>query len=657
MQASNLLEKIEFLNNNPKGRIEELSAKINLQISIESEEQAHDVFLLGRGYMLTSKYDVSAQLLHKALTYFISNGDKMSLFQCYANLGVVYREERQFDLALKSFYKSYNLSYDLDDFSFVIQALVNLASVYSYMENIHKSLELLEKALEYKDEIKNNKILGDLYNNYAYVLLGERKYQEGLHYFLQAYEAYKSVYGDIIQTSILIAISNIGETYVHLGDYEKAFEHINKALKYAEENQIRFIEIDCHLNLSKMYEAQNDFQKALIHHKMYSELNDMILAEQSKDEIDLLKQQMEKESKKSEEEINILRNVELKNKTLELEKTLKNLSHISQIGRNLTSSMDLDQIYEILRKSIYGLMTVDVFGLALYNQEDHKIIYKYFEEGGFSLPLIEIDVEDRQSLASYCIVHEEDIFIRSFDEEYQKYLPKLTYVAIGENKKNTTRCIVYCRLISEEKCIGLITMQSYHINEYTDSDFQVIKALASYVAIAISNAQKKNIISEKASALEYLSYNDPLTELYNRRYFNQISYQIDSEPYSEPVGLIIGDMNRLKEINDCYGHQMGDLYLSEIAKILKEEAKGHLVFRLSGDEFAILAYHVSDQLMEDLISRIQFASMRRVIGPRTLSISLGYEIKTNKTQFMDEIFTLAESKMYESKKKYNENNK
>ena len=101
---------------------------------------------------------------------------------------------------------------------------------------------------------------------------------------------------------------------------------------------------------------------------------------------------------------------------------------------------------------------------------------------------------------------------------------------------------------------------------------------------------------------------------------------------------------------------MGDLYLSEIAKILKEEAKGHLVFRLSGDEFAILAYHVSDQLMEDLISRIQFASMRRVIGPRTLSISLGYEIKTNKTQFMDEIFTLAESKMYESKKKYNENN-
>jgi len=652
MQEFSLLEKIEELNSNPKERIEALVKKINLQTKIESIEEAQDVFLLARGYLLTGKYDISIQLLNKALDYFNIHGDKMSLFQCYGNLGVVYREERQYDLALKALSKSYNYSYDLDDFSFVIQALVNLASVYSSMDNIHKSLELLEKALEYKDRLKNSKILGDLYNNYAFVLLGEEKHQEALHYFMEAYEAYKRVYGDVIQTSILIVLSNIGETYVVLGDYEKASIFINRALEYAQENQIRFIEIDCHLNLSRMYEAQGEYKKALFHHKQYNDLNDVDLAEQSNEEIVALRLRLEEESKKSEEEINILRNVELKNKTTELEKTLKNLSHISQIGQKLTSSLDIQQIYETLRTSIYELMAVDVFGLALYNQEARKISYQYFEEGGDSLPLIEIDVEDRQSLASHCILHEEDIFIRSFDEEYPLYLPKLTYVPIGDNKKNTTKCIIYCRLISEENCIGLITMQSYHINEYTDADYEVIKALASYVAIAISNAQKKNIIIEKAKALEYLSYNDPLTGLFNRRYFNQATLSYENEPSTLPLGLIIGDMNYLKEINDNYGHQVGDQYLIEIAKIIKNEAGNSLVFRLGGDEFAVLVENAEDKAMLELIKSIQTTCNTLSIGPRPLSISLGYEIKFDLLSHSDEIFSLAESKMYSEKRKF-----
>jgi diguanylate cyclase (GGDEF)-like protein len=652
MRDDHLLERISELDNNPKMFISNLNYAVDLDAPIESLEQAQDLLLLGRGHLITGKHDVAAQMLHKALPYINRHGNTMSKFHCYSNLGIVYREEKRYDLALKALNKSCNISYDLEDFSFVILGLVNLASVHTSLGNFQKSMDLLQNALGYKDRIKNSKILGDLYNNYAFVMLCEKKYDDALVYFLESYNVYKRLYGDAIQTNLVIVLSNIGETYVCLGDYDNAELYINKALEYAQINQIKYIEQDCHQNLAKMYEAQGDYKAALYHQKTFTQIAEEVANKQIKEEIEGLKQRLEDESKKSEAEINLLRNVELKNKTTELEKTLKNLAHISQIGRQLTSSMDMNQIYEILRSSIYALMRVDVFGLALYDQSQGEIDYNYFEESGKALPLMKIDVNDRTSLASYCILHEEDLFIKSFYDEYQKYLPNMTYVPIGDNKENSTTCIIYCRLMSEEHCIGLITMQSYLPNEYSDADFEVIKALASYVAIAISNAKKKNIIIEKAQELEYLSYNDPLTGLYNRRYFGDLTEWYNRDAFMLPIGLIIGDMNYLKEINDTHGHQMGDQYLVEIAHIMKRHADGNPVFRLGGDEFAILIKNTSKTYIADILQKIQDDCKSAKVGLSPLSISLGYEIKESMHQTVDELFALAESRMYHEKNKY-----
>lgn len=644
-----LLEKIAIVDDNPKQYIDQNLLKLGSRPSIDNLEQAQHALLMGRAYLITGKHDLALSMLNQALQFLNENGDKMSLFQCYSNLGILYREERQYELALKSLNKSYNIAFELDDFSFIILSLVNIASVYSSLDNTGKSIELLEKGLQYKDKLKNSKILGDLYNNYAFVLMSENKFKEALKYLHDAYDVYRQIYGDKIQTNILIVLSNIGEAYALSGDFDNAEVYINKALKFAEENQIAFIESDCHKNLSLIYEEQGDYKAALYHHKRHVSINEGIAAEHVKEELDALKTKLEEESKRSEEEINMLRNVELKSKTDELEKTLKNLSNISEIGRNLTSSMDIAQIYEILKRSVYELMPVDIFGLALLDADEGLIIYKYFEEGGKPLPLMEISVENRVSLASYCIVHEEDVFIKDFESEYEKYLPNAYYVSIGNNRDKSTQCVVYCRLIIEGKCIGFITLQSYEAYAYTEVDFEVIKALASYVAIAISNAQKKNIIIEKAKELEYLSLNDPLTGLSNRRFFTQMSEQLSESAESLPLGLIIGDMNYLKEINDNYGHQLGDLYLSEVSNILKKHADGYPVFRLGGDEFAILVKNASEAKLTAMIDAIKDDCKKALIGPKPLSISLGFELKYFGSDMMDDVFAMAESKMYMEK--------
>jgi diguanylate cyclase (GGDEF)-like protein len=108
-------------------------------------------------------------------------------------------------------------------------------------------------------------------------------------------------------------------------------------------------------------------------------------------------------------------------------------------------------------------------------------------------------------------------------------------------------------------------------------------------------------------------------------------------------------MNYLKEINDNYGHLLGDLYLSEISNILKKRADGNPVFRLGGDEFAILIRNASEAKLTAMIDAIKDDCKKALIGPKPLSISLGFELKYFGSDMMDDVFALAESKMYMEK--------
>jgi len=222
MLIEQLQDRISELDKNPKETINHLLSMVDLKAPVETFEQAHNLLLLGRGYLITGNLDLSEQMLHKALYYINDQEHLMSKFQCYCNLGIVYREKNQFDLALKALNTCVNLSYDLEDFSYVILALVNISSVYTALGNHEKSIEMLENALGYKSQLNNTKILADLYNNYGFALMSDKQYAEALKYLMASYDVYKRLYGDDIQTNLVIALSNIGETYVNLGDYEHA---------------------------------------------------------------------------------------------------------------------------------------------------------------------------------------------------------------------------------------------------------------------------------------------------------------------------------------------------------------------------------------------------------------------------------------------------
>jgi len=157
---------------------------------------------------------------------------------------------------------------------------------------------------------------------------------------------------------------------------------------------------------------------------------------------------------------------------------------------------------------------------------------------------------------------------------------------------------------------------------------------------------------KKEKRIEYLSFHDEMTDLYNRRYFENELKRLDSSR-KYPIAIVIGDLDGLKTINDNYGHKEGDKYIIKAATILKTTARTEdIVARIGGDEFAVVLPTTNQNEAEKFCQRIysnieKFNNSTSFKNP--LSISLGYEVMDDSSQNLNEIFNKADQKMYINK--------
>jgi len=123
--------------------------------------------------------------------------------------------------------------------------------------------------------------------------------------------------------------------------------------------------------------------------------------------------------------------------------------------------------------------------------------------------------------------------------------------------------------------------------------------------------------------IQYLSFHDKVTGLYNRAYFEEELFRLDTERQL-PLSIVIGDVNGLKLINDAFGHQEGDKVISQVAKILTEFCrKEDVIARWGGDEFSIFLPRTSYGVTSEVIDRIKIACGEASRGPVKFSIALG----------------------------------
>lgn len=147
-----------------------------------------------------------------------------------------------------------------------------------------------------------------------------------------------------------------------------------------------------------------------------------------------------------------------------------------------------------------------------------------------------------------------------------------------------------------------------------------------------------------------LSYRDPLTGLYNRRFAQEEIRRLDNSSQHLPVAVILGDVNGLRLVNDIFGHQEGDYLLKRMAKILSDNCRREdIIARWGGDEFLLLLRQTDASSAERIVNRIEEAA-NSSSGPITsISIALGLAVKENETQEFDQVLKEAEDRMYRQK--------
>lgn len=151
--------------------------------------------------------------------------------------------------------------------------------------------------------------------------------------------------------------------------------------------------------------------------------------------------------------------------------------------------------------------------------------------------------------------------------------------------------------------------------------------------------------------LKFISFHDGLTGLYNRAFFNEELFRLDSGRF-DPVAIIECDVDGLKMVNDTLGHQAGDILITATAEILRQNFReSDVVARVGGDEFAVVLPNCTLKSLEETCERIKGAlAKHNVENPLSpLSFSIGAAFGDTKDVSIDRIYRDADNEMYRNK--------
>jgi len=160
-------------------------------------------------------------------------------------------------------------------------------------------------------------------------------------------------------------------------------------------------------------------------------------------------------------------------------------------------------------------------------------------------------------------------------------------------------------------------------------------------------------VLETQSDLLQKVYQDPLTGLFNRLYFEVAYRQIlhGAQRHPRPVSLLLMDVDNFKQINDTYGHETGDIVLQVVGQVLQQVRAGDIPARYGGDEFVILLPDTDKAGARMLAQRLQQAlkqASEQLELPCEVTLSIGCATVSNGDT---SLLLLADQDMYEQKRR------
>jgi len=194
--------------------------------------------------------------------------------------------------------------------------------------------------------------------------------------------------------------------------------------------------------------------------------------------------------------------------------------------------------------------------------------------------------------------------------------------------------------------------ETYWVEAIIQTNFEKDKFIG-YTVIRTDITNKKKV--------EYLSITDELTQVYNRRYFNKVIEEELNKRKREDlyISFMMIDIDYFKRYNDTYGHQAGDQALKKISAVFRLNSKrsGDFIFRLGGEEFAILFTSNSNRKAFDFANSLKDEIENLKIEHKTSSVSTYITTsiglinkKANEVENSAELYKLADEALYKAKR-------
>jgi transcriptional regulator with GAF, ATPase, and Fis domain len=290
----------------------------------------------------------------------------------------------------------------------------------------------------------------------------------------------------------------------------------------------------------------------------------------------------------------------VKERTEEIKIAYDNTRLLSQIAEDISASLSVETINSKVYENVNKLMDATMFGIGLHNTLSNHLEFKGFMEKNQLMEDFSYLSNDPNRLAAICFTNKQEVFVNDYFAEYNKYIAGMQAPVSGQNSAS----IIYIPIYSKEIAIGVLTVQSFEKNAYTDYQFNILKTLAVSIGIALDNANLYQNLEEKVNerTQEVIKQKEEIEKTYeNTRLLSKIGNDITTIlSLEEIIDKVYSNVN---DLMDAKGFGIG-VYNAETRQI-------KFPLYIEDDErFADIIYEIDDK---DRLTNVCFNTEKEIV--------------------------------------------
>ena len=459
---------------------------------------------IGYLYNVLGEYKKAIPYQEDALKQAQNIGYIGGISSSYNAIGKTYKTSGNYPASLDAYTKGLRIDEQLNDSSNIYVDHSNIGDVYERMGNYPQSFFHIRQAYNYyKQKPLSTMIPWDEWvMAKAYTHSGEA--DSGLYYGKHSLAlSYQIGYRLYLREMTQV----VAEAAAKLKQWDTAYKYQVLSSHYkdsliGEDIARRTTMLEAGFQLDKkqseieLQKAENRKERAFIVMVLGGLVSFIILAvilfrnNRQKQKANSLLHKQKKEIDKKAHELSVQKD--------ELQQSYSNIELLSEVGRKITSSLSVEKIIETVYDNVNLLMDASVFGIGIYNDEFKRIDFPATYENGKALPYYYNSIYDENRFAALSFLSGKEIVMGDLEKDYENYLQQLPAPKAG----NQTVSLIYLPLKAKDKNLGVITVQSFQKNAYSDYHLFMLRNIAIYAAIALENADSFEKLNHTLNSLK-----------------------------------------------------------------------------------------------------------------------------------------------------------